>query len=408
MIFKLLKVIKKLVKVIILALIFPLTLLIFQALKLAGDFKVAIIRADRLGHLALNTDLFFRRIQLDMIPNEYSYYLIAPSETSKLVANRCLLKMFKRFVKEKPNVKIITSSIAYFFITNMKKYITKYNYIHELEYKSNEKEFSITNQSIEFTKKEIDFGNAELQRLGIHNGKKKIVCIYARDSAYLNNVDNITNWQYHDYRNMDVNTYIMSIKYLILKGYKVIRIGSVVDKAVSFTDDNFYDYSISGYRTEFLDLYLVSISEFIIGSSSGATDIAEVFKIPFLAVNFAPCVGAPLGKNDLYIPKKYIDINKNENIIPFKEIIKIDPAILYQGSLLKRKYGISYLDNTPEEILVATIEMEERISGVFIENSNDAKLLSKYFNEFWKSNPKAGVQTIICREWLKNNQSLYF
>jgi putative glycosyltransferase (TIGR04372 family) len=406
--FKLIKIMKKLVKGMVLILIFPLTLLIFRAFKLVGNFKVAIIRADRLGHLALNTDLFFRRIQLGLIPCECSYYLIAPSQTSKLVANRYLLKMFKRFAKEKRNVRIITSSIAYFFTITMKRYIKKYNYIHELDYKSNEKEFSISNQSIEFTNEEIVFGNAELQRLGIHDNKQKIVCIYARDSTYLNSVDDITNWKYHDYRNVDVNTYIMAIKYLISKGYKVIRIGSVVDEAVWFIDKSFYDYSVSGNRTEFLDLYLVSISEFIIGSSSGATDIAEVFKTPFLAVNFAPCIGAPLGKYDLYIPKKYVDMNNNESVIPFKDILKIDSDILYQGDLLEKIHGITYLDNTPEEILVATVEMQERISGAFLENANDKNLQSKYFNEFWSINPKAGVQTAIGREWLKNNQSLYF
>lgn len=377
--------------------------------KLFVNYKIGLIYSDRLGHLALNTDLFFRRLQLGLISSNYSYYLVAPGLLSEKVANGYLLKMFKRFAKTQPSIHIITNTVLYFLLVNLKNTLKKNNILQELEYHSNEVEFSKTKQSISFTKRELDYGYSEIKRLGMHDGKQRVVCIYARDGAYLEKIDENKNWKYHDYRNMDVNTYIKSIKYLISKGYKVIRVGSVVNQAVSFSEKNFYDYSLSGNRSEFLDLFLISISDFVVGSSSGATDIAELFKVPFLAVNFAPCIGSPLGKNDLYIPKKYIDINDKDKVIPFKKVIKwVDSNHMYQGDWLEKNYGLAYLDNTPDEILDAVIEMERRVRGEFVETNADKQLQQKYFEEFWKYNPKAKVKTNVCLKWLRENQSLYF
>jgi len=408
MFLKIFSVIKKIIIKIILSVSTLAILPILLVARVFFKYKIGIIRVDRLGHLALNTDLFFRRIQLGTIPLAYRYYLLAPRITSQQVANSYLLTMFKRFGNKQQNVRIITNSILYFIFGNMRKHLAKCELLYELEYRSNEVEFSITKQSLYFTKEEINYGNNELKILGIQNRKQKVVCIYARDNAYLEEIDKNIDWKYHNYRNMDVDTYIDAIKYLISKEYKVIRIGSIVNKAVNFTDANFYDYSVSDHRTEFLDLFLVARSEFIVGSSSGATDIAELFKVPFLAVNFAPCIGSPLGKNDLYMPKKYVDINNNDKVIPFKNVIKIDSTHLYQGDMLQKNYGLSYIDNTPEEILSAVIEMEQRISGEFTETHSDKLLLHQYFEEFWKNNPKAKVKTNICLEWLRCNQSLYF
>lgn len=375
------------------------------SIKIFFNYKIGIIYADRLGHLALITDLFFCRKQLGQLDDDCHYYLLTAGSNSKYIANNTLLHMFVRVTGDEKNVSFVTNTLMYLIVLNIKDILAQFNLMQDMTYNCNEVEFSQTKQVIDFTPDEMSFGVSELKRMGIDCNKKEVVCIFARDSAYLNKYFSKINWGYHDYRDMDVDSYIESIKYLVSCGYIVVRIGSEVIKPVGYSNDNFYDYSISNERTEFLDLFLVSVSKFIIGSTSGATDIAELFKVPFLAVNFAPCLGAPLGKNDLYISKKYID--KKNKVVPFKEILKLDLDSLYSGVLLQEKYGISYLDNTAEEILQAVVEMEQRVTGIFDETESDKKLLNEFFKNFWNRNPKAIVQTKISLNWLKDNKSLY-
>ena len=56
------------------------------------SIKLCRIRTDRIGHLAANTDLFLRRLQLRKIKNNKTLYL---GVCGKNVAIEQLLKMFR-------------------------------------------------------------------------------------------------------------------------------------------------------------------------------------------------------------------------------------------------------------------------------------------------------------------------
>jgi len=89
---------------------------------------------------------------------------------------------------------------------------------------------------------------------------------------------------------------VEAIKYLINKDYVVLRIGSEYSKKLNFVDENYFDYSLSEYKSAFMDLFTIYKSKFVLGTTSGATDVAAVFNVPFVGVNYAPFVDSPLGK----------------------------------------------------------------------------------------------------------------
>ena len=78
-------------------------------------------------------------------------------------------------------------------------------------------------------KKEVDKGDKILKEIGVEKDKK-VVCIYARDAAYLNQVYSDNDWSRHNYRNFDIENFNDTISYLIDRDYFVIRAGSLAEK----------------------------------------------------------------------------------------------------------------------------------------------------------------------------------
>ena len=358
---------------------------------------------DRLGHLSLNNHLFFIRRKIGALEN-LNYLLISPSIKSKKVANVSLLLMFIAYSKKIENVRIICSSFLYFFITFFQAEFRNYQLLYKMTMESKESEFSLGIKTISFSEKQKKYGECVLNRMPIPKNKK-IVSIFARDSSFLSQIDQKKDWSYHSYRDSDIETYIGAIKYLINKNYVVLRIGSEYSKKINFIDENYFEYSLSEFKSGFMDLYVPYISDFIIGSSSGATNVSLLFNTPLLAVNSAPFMESPVGKDDLFIQKKLID--SKGKIIPYKDIISDSRYYSYDGNKMEQLYGIKYLDNSAEEILDATIEMNNIVNGKFALNKNQRTLLERYQNEYCQKNNWSNRFAPISINWMEKNYYLY-
>jgi len=366
-------------------------------------FRIAIMRTDRLGHLSLNIHLFFIRRKIGALEN-FHYLLISPSIKSKKVANVPLLLMFIAYSKKVENVRIICSSFLHFFFTFFQVEFRNSQLLFDLTMESKESEFSLGIKTVSFSEKQKIYGESVLKRMPIPKNKK-IVSIFARDSSYLNNKYPKKDWSYHSYRDCDIETYIEAIRYLINKNYVVIRVGSEYSKKLNFTDENYFEYSLSDYKSAFMDLFIIYKSKFVIGSTSGATDVAAVFNVPFVGVNYAPFIESPLGKDDIFIQKKII--NSDGVIVPFKDIIDNEEYYLHNGVKLSNDFGISYIDNSPDDILGVTIEMHNILNSDFILNKNQQKLLERYQNEYCQKNKSTNRLAPISMNWLEKNYSLY-
>ena len=65
--------------------------------------------------------------------------------------------------------------------------------------------------------------------MGIED-KDKFICLYVRDKKYLKTQFSNNDWSYHDYRNADIDNFMLAAEKLTKIGYFVIRIGSMVEK----------------------------------------------------------------------------------------------------------------------------------------------------------------------------------
>ena len=269
-------------------------------------------------------------------------------------------------------------------------------------------EFNNAIPSLYFTPEEMNKGRNLLHKLNVDSEKEKFVCIFARDDAYLRQTlpsnKYFTSWDYHDARNADINNLIETAKYLISKGFVVIRVGSIVNKPINFSHEKLIDYPYSIHQSDFMDIFLMVNCEFVISSGfSGLTDVAAISDTPMLVVNIGEFGYAPFAKNCLYIPKKYKYLN-TDNFLHFKDALNLGE--FWQNPT---DHGLELEENSPEDILEVTQEMLERMENKFSYSLDSEKLIQAYHKLWGESNVNGrSNKTPIGIEWLKKNQALYF
>ena len=359
--------------------------------------KVGKLHHGRIGHLGLETDLFLRRCQLGIFSDKPFYFFLCDSRN---VANRQLLEMFKRVLR------IYESRILVSIFDGISPLFKRTPFYQALGVDYNEYfEFNHGQPSIGFTPDEIQKGRKLLSKMNIDFDNDKYVCVFARDSVFLNKTMSHQNWEYHNNRNADIDTFIEAIKYLIEEGFTVVRVGSVVLKPISYSHPRLIDYSVSEYQCEFLDIFFMGTCRFFIGSPSGIGDVATIFDIPMVNVSMCEFSLVPFGKNCLHIRKKFKLINTGQ-YLDFKKGVELKLAAIPKNL---QELGLELENNNSHEILEITKEIVSRLEGTFKYSPEEEKLIKAY-RTLWAQSKMAGcdVPTPIGIGWLKENQDLYF
>ena len=287
------------------------TIIILWVLKPFVWIKVGSLQHGRIGHLAMNTDLFLRRRQLSIYPGRPFYCFISNPNG---LANRQLLNMWKRVIP------VYESRVLSWLYYGMLPILKRTPFYQDLPFNANEYyEFNNTNSALYFTDDEIEKGRKLLNQMNVDLDKDEFVCIFARDDAFLKHTFHYNNWGYHKARDADIDNLVETAKYLVEKGFVVIRVGSIVKKPINFSHERMIDYPYSGHQSDFMDIFLLANCKFVISSgTSGMTDVAAISDSPILAVNIVEFGYAPISKNCIYIPKKHKYLNTN-NYLHFKE-----------------------------------------------------------------------------------------
>jgi len=206
-------------------------------------------------------------------------------------------------------------------------------------------------QKPDFYFKLTDFENQKgeqlMDKMGIPR-TAKIVTLHVRESGYLR------MYSYHDYRNADVANYIPAIQYLIDHGYYVIRIGDKSMKRIVNAPHQFIDAPFHSDYSELVDPFFISKSKFLITCPSGPLTVAWGFNISVLMTD---CI-IPTGfspQKDISIYKKLYSKKLKRNLT-YEEVL-MSPITDYYRTEFYKDAGIELIDNTPEEILMATKEM---------------------------------------------------
>lgn len=259
---------------------------------------------------------------------------------------------------------------------------------------------------ISFTKKEEEYGFAELKnKLNISKGEK-FICLYLRDSAYLQKKYPGRNWYYHEYRNAKIKNYIQSVEFLEQKGYKVIRMGNEAEERLDLKSENIVDYSfLKNINKDFMDIFLSSKCYFFIGTSGGLIGVPMVFRRPIAFTNSIPLGHAwAWSKNDMFIPKKLWSKSK-KRFLAYKEIMESGVG-LYLFTQNYDNDGLEVIENTSEEILDLIGEMEGRLAETWETKEEDEILQNRFRTVFNGSNLHGKILSRIGAKFLRNNLEL--
>jgi len=364
-----------------------------------GFYNIQIIKlwTHRIGELCLENEAF-----LDKIINNKSYknknFIVLSYLIEKDISNRTLYDLYKNIFRKYKNIFFLEKNIfnKYLQYALKNKLINK-KLILNIEQKSNAYElFTNKKPIIKFTKKDIINGDKILKKLNI---TKPFVCIFARDSKYTHTTFKHYSWSHNDYRNFDIDTYELTIKYLIEKGYIVVRIGNIVSKELAFKHPQCIDYPYSDFQSDFMDIFLISKCQFIMGSTSGLVDVSCAFSIPRIGVNYMPIDHAPYSTNkDIFIPKKLIYKNKYLGLEQYLALIQ-KSNLSHWDTNTYDKLGITIENNTGKEILAVVKEY----LGDYGYNKDDELNQQKYQQIHLKSKQFKEVKTKIGTDFLRTN-----
>ena len=333
----------------------------------------------RIGHFAGNTELYL--CEKDARINTPQKFTLDLFYIENPISNQQLLKMWKRLL-------IIIPSGLLFRVKIINELLPGWK-IHEVGHNANMDRdiFNLLDKypsHLKFIAEEEIKGQEQLKNIGLPYNAK-FVCLFVRDNAYLNSYQPEHDWSGHDYRDVNVQNYILAIQELINRGYFVIRMGAKVKEPVNFKNPKFIDYAYNGMRTDFLDIYLGSKCQFCISSSSGWDAVPGIlFRKPVLITNLVPVGYLPTfsSKYTLMI-KGHHSIDENR-YLTFSEIFEYGLGYTLDGAIYTKK-KIQLIENSPEDILEAVKETEERLSGNWNESIDDEKLQNIFWNNFPKN-----------------------
>ena len=391
---------RKFCKILTVLLIIPLVLLV-RILRPLILIRFGMIDSDRIGAISSKLELYLCKKEIDKHNRIFDLFCYL-----RPVSNKQLMKMYSRILN-------ITSFDELLYKCN--RMFIGYK-VHEVPLiegvdgmgRDINNLLGSTKPHICFTNEEDIKGSAALRDIGLPDGAPFIL-FHARDSAYLDKVHtkrSRSQWAVHDYRDSNIQNYCAAAEALTERGYYALRIGSVVKEALDNTNPKVVDYA-TRYRTDFLDIYLMSKCQFVLGSPCGITHVAyDLFRKPIAWVNATHLEFMwTWNPSVMYIPKKYW-LRDERRFMRFREIFETGVG-RYSYTQEYEEYGIELVENTSEEINDLVIEMDERLKESWQTTEEDEELQKRFWGYFPKSNLHGDeIRARIGSKFLRDNCEL--
>jgi len=349
----------------------------------------------RIGHFAACTEAYVCVRDREKLSRKSVVDVIGCFEP---VCNKQLKVMWARTLRITPGAWLwsILDHACRFWTRSNVHHVKLYN--RGSDYRS----FMGTEPHLNFTDDEHSRGQVLLQEMGIPSGASW-VCIHNRDSAYLDNAS------YHDYRDFSVQTMVSAAEELSRRGYYVVRVGSIVEEALTSPDPKIIDYANNPLRSEFLDIYLLAHGTFFLGNDSGLWCVPLIFRKPLAMVNFS--LLSNFFEKDYkpwFIIIKRAWHKRKERFLSLRELFGSGLVGAYATHMYEEA-GVELICNTPEEIRDLAVEVDERLKGIWQPQPGDEELQQRFWEIFRKHAPsdrRISHHVRIGASFLRNNSDL--
>lgn len=363
--------------------------------------------SSRIGHFAGNTELYLCERDAGInVPNKRYVDLFYMSY--RPICNEQLAIMWKRVLRVWPSWILSPISIVNRLIPGGAVHEIGDNSKHDRDVHNLWDRFP---PHLVFTPEEDARGAAGLSAMGIPQGTQ-FVCLIVRDSAYLDAHLPSSDWSYHNYRDCDIQNFILAAEELADRGFFVIRMGAKVRTAMKTNHPNVIDYASNGMRSDFMDIYLGAKCEFCISVSTGFDAVPLIFRRPIVYVNHVPLSYLITFRTQvLAITKHHWAAAENRELV-LSEIFNCGVWCCVRTSDYTSK-GVELIENIPEEIRDVVIEMVERLNGTWQPHNDDEALQRRFWDiyptgagdVYHKGRPLHGeIRSRFGAHFLRNNR----
>lgn len=203
------------------------------------------------------------------------------------------------------------------------------------------------------------------------------VCLHVRESGFKTGV-RVDSRRYADvdaHRNADVDTYLLAVESIVARGGWVIRMGDPTMKPLP-PMEQVIDYAHSDVRSDWMDVFCSAQCRFCMATSSGLPAVSIAFGVPLVQTNYLPLSTLILPEQDIFLPKLCRSV-KNGRYLSFTDMLS--PPL--STSLVRTGYelaGVEIVDNTPEEINDAVLEMLASLDGTLSYTKDDEQLQERF------------------------------
>ena len=361
--------------------------------------------SSRIGHFAANTELYLCEQDAGInVPNQR--YIDIFYLAYKPICNQQLASMWRKVLRIWPTWIVQPIDSVNRLISGGKSHEIGHNTQHDRDVHNLLDRFP---PHLQFTAEEEARGIAGLRAMGIPTGAL-FVCLTVRDSAYLAAHQPGGDYNYHNYRDSDIQNYVLAAEALTERGYFVIRMGAKVHAAINSKYPKVIDYATNGMRSDFMDIYLGAKCAFCISVGTGFDAVPLIFRRPIAYVNMLPAAYLfTFRAQFLGVFKHHLEAKSNREL-SISEIFTHGVGFCMATSDYESK-GINLIENTPEEIRDVAIEMAERLAGTWQAHPNDEALQRRFWEIFptdavdaYKGKPLHGeIRARFGAAFLRNN-----
>ncbi len=234
---------------------------------------------------------------------------------------------------------------------------------------------------IHMNENEINEAKQLISSQNIIDITKPYICFAARDQAYLSTQNLNVDISYHSYRNSKLQDMKQGVEYCNKQKIQCVLMGKKYAENNLLQGVEYIDYSRK-YYNELLDWYFMKNCKFYFGDAGGIGLIPQVLGKPIAFANIMP--------NPVNIPR---EVWKEEDIVIFKKLWSESKGryltLIEMWDLMGtnadlactdfyEKQRLRIIDNTETEIYELVKEMNERLDGVYSNETRAEELREKY------------------------------
>ncbi len=350
---------------------------IIRLIRPIAHVRLARLVPGRIGHFVADTSIFLARRSLRAPTDRARELFWLPRQTSNEQWSRMVRRRLPAY-----------GWVRYLYACN--EFIPGGGpHILELpSWSGNRAAYDIFRKPVErfsFTAREDECARSWLRTRGWTDGEP-VACLFVRDKAYLSSDPLHSHarqghYDYHNYRDSDIDTYADAVRNLANEGWWVVRMGKRVEKRLPLEHPRVIDLPFAADRDDLLDVWLTVNCGFLMTTATGLDVIPWIYgNAPSVYVNALSLFACASPINNVWVPK-HLRWKATGKFLTLREHVSHN----FGETDEYERAGISIQDLSSGEINLAVMEGHSRLRGTWQETEDNIRRQQRAWEIFRES-----------------------